>query len=154
MRHDFAERSSMSDACCVDRLIDIFLANRVVGSPNRARQEATIDANIDPNPSRKRLPGTPNRSEIDPRTTPGRPGASKSVQRASREYPGRVSGHPRWVPEPPRPPLDTTGRPEISWDRFRVDVGCPGASFGKDLDRCSRRLSPLGRLDLASQRHD
>ena len=102
MRHDFAERSSMSDACCVDRLIDIFLANRVVGLPNRARQEATIDANIDPDPSRKRLRGTRNRPEIDPRTLSGRPVASKSVRRAPRECLGSVSGRPRRVPEPPR----------------------------------------------------
>ena len=88
-----------------------FLANRVVGLPNRARQEATIDANIDPNPSRKRLRGTPNRPEIDPRTLSGRPVAPKSVRRASRECPGSVSGRPRHVPEPPRrsprPPLGT-----------------------------------------------
>ena len=85
VRYDFAERSSMSDACCVDRLIDIFLANRVVGLPNRARQEATIDANIDPNPSRKTLRGTRNRPEIDPRTFSGRPVAHKIVRSASRE---------------------------------------------------------------------
>ena len=111
VRHDFAERSSMSDACCVDRLIDIFLANRFVGLPNRARQEATIDANIDPNPSRKRRRGIPNRPEIDSRTLSGCPVAPKSVRRASRECPGSVSGRPRHVPEPPRrsprPPLGT-----------------------------------------------
>ena len=129
VRHELAERCSISDACCVDRLIDIFLANRFVGLPNRARQEATIDANIDPNPSRKRLRGTPNRPEIDPRTLSGRPVAPKSVRRASRECPGSVSGRPRHVPEPPRrSPRPPPGTRKSARER-------PGAHRG-DQNRC------------------
>ena len=130
MRHDFAERSSMSDACCVDRLIDIFLANRFVGLPNRARQEATIDANIDPNPSRKRLRGTPNRPEIDPRTLSGRPVAHKIVRSASRErlgaspaglraaqaIPKAAPGHQK---ERPGAPRSAPRRPKLMPSRVR-----------------------------------
>ena len=71
-------------------------------------------------------------------------GPAGDAPRRSRDTPETPSGR-SWTPR---------GVPRVSWDRFRVDLGCPGASFGKDLDRCSRRLSPLGRLDLASQRHD
>ena len=88
------------------------LANRVVGLPNRARQEVTIDAHVDPNPSRKRRRGTPNRPEIDsrtsrdapwrPRASGGRlgsvPGASRGIPGMSQSRPGDPQGRP-WAPE-------------------------------------------------------
>ena len=131
VRHDFAERSSMSDACCVDRLIDIFLANRVVGLPNRARQEATIDANIDPNPSRKRLRGTPNRPEIDPGTLSGHPVAAKSVPRAPQE---RLRD-PWRMPVGLGPPMACRRSPRASRDTRKSAQECPGARRGGQ-NRC------------------
>ena len=116
VRHDFAERSSMSDACCVDRLMDIFFANRVVGLPNRARQEATINSNIDPNPSRKTLRGTPNRPQDTLGTSRGaqerpegvlgasreRLGASPACPRAAQAIPKAAPGHQKERPGAPR----------------------------------------------------
>ena len=130
VRHDFAERSSMSDACCVDRLIDIFLANRVVGLPNRARQEATTDVNIDPNPSRKTLRGTPNRPQDTLGTLRGaqerpggiseasreRLGASPACPRAAQAIPKAAPGHQK---ERPGTPRSVPRRPKLMPSRVR-----------------------------------
>ena len=130
MRHDFAERSSMSDACCVDRLIDIFLANRVVGLPNRARQKAIIDANIDPDPSRKTLRGTPNRPQDTlgtPRGAQERPegvsgasrerlGAYPACPRAAQAIPKATPGHQK---ERPGAPRSVPRRPKLMPSRVR-----------------------------------
>ena len=107
-----AQRSSMNDARCVDRLIVFFFANRFVV----AVVGAVVGSQIEPARARQCHVKA---IQIVPGTLLGRPGTSKSIPNGSWERHGSVSGASRGVLGAPRE------RPEIPQRRSGMPESAP-----------------------------
>ena len=106
-----AQRSSMNDARCVDRLIVFFFANRFVV----AVVGAVVGSQIEPARARQcHVKAIQNRSRDAlgmPRDTQER---SERISGTSRERLGSVSGSPRCAPRVPESQQRRPGTPEIA----------------------------------------